>query len=219
MFNLQSLWAPALAMTLVACAARFSAHEREGTTAGSAGESSGLTSAAGSSSVADSGEPGLGGHNAAGAGGTGTGGGTFTGNGGAVSGTGGTPAGTGGGRNWGNGGWWSGNGGAGAADCATLRQKYQATIEAARACDKGSVDQCSPTSVAQPVDGCGCPLPINTKSAAADANRKAYQAYLDAKCEYRGPICDIACPPLGTADCLQLGNSGSFMCLVGELLK
>ena len=199
MFNLQSLWAPALAVTVVACGARFSAHENDGGLAGTAGEpSGGSTSSAGSSSVADAGEPEVGGHSSTSTGGTANGMG---------------------GRNWGNGGRWSGNGGATAADCAALRQKYQASIEAARVCDKGSMGQCSPSSVAQPVDGCGCPMLINTQSAAADATREAYQAYLNAKCEYRGPICEIACPPAVGANCSQATSSGSFVCVGDELLK
>ena len=207
MFNLQSLWAPALAVTVVACGARFSAHENDGTVAGSAGEASGgFTSSAGSSSVADAGEPEVGGQSSTSMGGT-------------ANGMGGTATGMGGGRNWGSGGRWSGNGGATSADCATLRQKYEATIEAARACDKGSMDQCSPSSVAQPVDGCGCPVLINTESAAADATREAYQAYLNGKCEYHGPICDIACPAMLTAYCSQSGPSGTSVCAGDSLLK
>jgi hypothetical protein len=205
MFKLQSLWAPAFALTVVACGARFSAHENDGTVAGNAGDASGgFTSSAGGSSVADAGEPAVGGQSSIGVGGTGAGG---------------TATGTGGGRNWGNGGRWSGNGGATAADCATLRQKYQATIESARTCDKGSTDQCSPSSVAQPVDGCGCPVLINTQSAAADATRQAYQAYLDAKCEYRGPVCEIACPAPATAYCSQSTSSGTLVCFGDALLK
>lgn len=205
MFNLQSLWAPALAVTVVACGARFSSHENDGALAGNAGEASGgFTSSAGSSSVAGAGESEVGGHSSTGAGGTGTGG---------------TTSGTSGGRNWGNGGRWSGNGGATAADCATLRQEYQATIEAARACDKGSMDQCSPSSVAPAVDGCGCPVLVNTQSAAADATREAYQAYLDGKCESHGPICDIACPKMVSAYCSQSGASGASLCAGDALLK
>src|SRR6185369_1134156 len=86
MFNLQSLWAPALAVTVVACGARFSSHENDGALAGNAGEASGgFTSSAGSSSVAGAGESEVGGHSSTGAGGTGTGG---------------TTSGTSGGRNW-----------------------------------------------------------------------------------------------------------------------
>ncbi|HEX2670912.1 MAG TPA: hypothetical protein VHM25_08570 [Polyangiaceae bacterium] len=204
MFKWSSLWALAFAVSVGACGARFSAHESDGALAGNAGDTSGgFTSSAGSSSVADAGESEAGGNRSTGLGGTGAGGTT----------------GSSGGRNWGNGGRGSGNGGASAADCATLRQTYQTSIEAARVCDKGSIGQCSPSSVAQPVDGCGCPVLINTQGAAADATREAYQAYLDGKCESHGPICDIACPKLATASCSQSGPSGSLVCVGDSLLK
>lgn len=215
MFKVQSFWAPALAVTVVACGARFSAHENEGTATGNAGEgSAGFTSSGGSSSVADAGEPGVGGHRAAGGNSSVTGG---TGSAAGGAGTAGRNWGNGGWGSWGVGGWGSGGGGATAADCATLRQKYQAAVEEARACDKGSTDQCSPSSVAEQVGGCGCPILINTKSDAADAAKKAYQGYQDAKCEH-GAICDAFCAPFASASCEE-SASGGYVCTAGGLLK
>lgn len=214
MFKLHSFLAPALTVTVVACGARFSAHDHDGAP-GVAGEASGgFTSSAGSSSVGNGGQPETGGSSTAGSrststGGTGDAGGTG-GTGGAVTATGGAATATAG--SGGRGGWWPGSGGGTSlSQCATLRQEYQASIEKARVCDKDSADQCSPKSVAPPISGCACGALINTKSAAGDATRKAYQAYLDAKCE-PGPICDIACPIAETANCQAAIGTGTFVC-------
>lgn len=205
MFKLQSLLAPALAVTVVACGARFSAHENDGAPSGGAGEASGgFTSSGGSLGVSSGGEP-QGGSSS-------SGGNSSVGSGGTVTGTGGVGTGSAGRGNWGNAGWWSGNAGASSiSQCATLREEYQATIEKARACDKDSTDQCSTSSVAPAVGGCGCPVLINTKSAAADAAKKAYQAYSAAKCDRTGPVCDIACPGFSTAYC-QPSATGAYVC-------
>ncbi|HYP99550.1 MAG TPA: hypothetical protein VER96_12840 [Polyangiaceae bacterium] len=216
MFKLHSFLAPVLAVTVVACGARFSPHEHNGAPGGAGEASGGFTSSAGSSSVGNGGEPETGGSGAAGSSSTGTGGTVAIATGGAPTATGGAATATGGAATAtagsGGRGWWTGNGGGSSlSQCATLRQEYQASIEKARVCDKGSTDQCSPTSAAPIISGCGCATLINTKSAAGDAVRKAYQAYLDAKCE-PGPVCDIACPVVENASCAQSVGSGTFVC-------
>ena len=214
MFKFQSVLAPAITVALVACGARFTAHESDGAPADNAGEASGgFTSAVGGSGIANAGEAETGGSNAAGTTSTAGAGGTVTETGG-TTGVGGSSAGRSG---WGSGGWWSGYGGAAsAAQCASLRQDYETAVEQARACDKGSTDQCSPSSVAELISGCGCPTLINTSS--ADAVKKAYQAYLDAKCE-RGAVCNIACQPAPAATCSQSTTSGTFVCTGDGLQK
>ena len=217
MFKLHSFLAPAIAVTAVACGARFTAHENDGTVGGAAGEASGgFTSSAGSSSVGDAGEPEVGGNTSAGAAPVGGAGGAVTGTAGATSGGGGWTAGRGG---WGNGGWGPGSGGASSADCTTLGEQYQAAVEKARVCDKGSTDQCSASSAAEPVGGCGCPVLINTKSEAADAANKAYQAYQKAGCAHTGPICDVFCAPAMSASCEPSSTANNYVCTAGGLLK
>src|ERR1041384_6187609 len=176
MFKLQSLLAPAVAITAVACGARFSAHENDGTPNGNAGEASGgFTSSGGRSGVGEAGEPQVGGSSSAGAGSSVSSGGSSVSSGGMAPETGGSGVGSAGRSNGGNGGSLSGHGGASSvSQCAKLREEYQATIEKARACDKDSTDQCSTSSVAPAIGGCGCPVLINTKSPASDATRKAY---------------------------------------------
>ncbi|HYQ41639.1 MAG TPA: hypothetical protein VER11_06720 [Polyangiaceae bacterium] len=222
MFKLHSFLAPAIAVTAVACGARFTAHENDGTVGGAAGEASGgFTSSAGSSSVGDAGEPEVGGNTSAGAAPVGGAGGAVTGTAGATSGGGGWTAGRGGWGNggWGNGGWGPGSGGASSADCTTLGEQYQAAVEKARVCDKGSTDQCSASSAAEPVGGCGCPVLINTKSEAADAANKAYQAYQKAGCAHTGPICDVFCAPAMSASCEPSSTANNYVCTAGGLLK
>jgi hypothetical protein len=229
MFKLHSFLAPALAVASVACGARFGAHENAlaagGT--GNAGEASGgFTNSAGtaSSNAGDTSEPEAGGSSSAGGSTTGVAG-TFSGTGGAASAIGGSAGSagfagaTGGGGSGGHGGFWSGNGGAAGASCATLRQEYQAAVQKARACDKGSTDQCSPNSLAQPVGGCGCPVAINTSSEASVAAKQAYKAYQDNKCEYGDPICDIFCAPPTMASCEPSAPPGTFVCVARTNLK
>jgi hypothetical protein len=215
MFKLHAFLGSAVAVVCVACGASFTANEN-GTASGAAGEAAGgSTSSAGSSSSGDAGEVDTGGTGTAGEASTAGSGGTDTGIGGSTVGRGG----------WGNGGWGSGGrwtntgGGSTVADCDTLRQEYQAAVEKARVCDKGSTDQCSPSSVAQPVGGCGCPVLINAQSEAAAAAKKAYQDYQDNKCDLGGPVCGIACVPAATASCAQqaMGSGNTFVCTAGGI--
>jgi len=226
MIKLYSLLAPAIAVTAVACGARFTAHEHDGTAAGEA--SGGFTNSASSSGVGDAGEPEVGGSSAGGAPSAGAGG-AVTGTAGATTGAGGSTGGRGswgdGGRgnggwgNWGNGGGSSGTAGAAGADCTTLGEQYQAAVEKARVCDKGSTDQCSASSTAEPTGGCGCPVLINTKGAATEAAKRAYQAYQKAGCVHTGPICDIFCAPATSASCEASSTSNDYVCTAGGLLK
>ncbi|HYP75649.1 MAG TPA: hypothetical protein VER12_06840 [Polyangiaceae bacterium] len=203
MFKRHPFSASAIAVVCIACSARFTANDGTGPS-GVAGEASGgSATSAGTDGSGDAGEteaagsPGSAGErSSAGAGGT-------------TAGAGGSNAGRGG---WGNGGRWSGSGGASATDCATLRQDYQAAVEKARVCDKGSTDQCSPSSSAQPIGGCGCPVLINAKSESATAVKKTYQAYQDAKCDFNGPVCDIFCEPPTAASCAQQTVGSGFVC-------
>ncbi len=197
----------ALAIACVACGgASFTSHDDSGGSGSvaTAGDSSGgLASTAGDSSVGNAGEVSVGGASA-GQGST-AGAGSGMGRGG-----------------WGNGGWWSGNAGAAGVDCTALAEEYRASIDKARVCDKGSTDQCSPSSAAEPVDGCGCPVLINTASEAANATRKAYQAYQRAGCARGGgPICDIFCPPATAASCEQQasGPGSTFVCTASTTLQ
>ncbi|HEY0466370.1 MAG TPA: hypothetical protein VGC79_19305 [Polyangiaceae bacterium] len=229
MFKLHPFLPVAVAVACVACGASFSAHEGgNGAFAGSgnAGEGSGgPTSSAGSLSIGDAGEIEAGGTSSAGQGSTGgttSAGGTATGTGGTATSTGGTTTGLGGRGNWGNGGRRGSGGGSSSAECSTLEQEYKAAVEQARVCDKGSTDQCSPSSVAQAVGGCGCPVLINAKSQAGVDAKKAYQAYQDANCEYwGGSLCDIACPPAATASCAQQssGTGNAFVCTTGIAIQ
>lgn len=226
MIKLHPLFAPAIALTAVACGARFTAHGHDdGTASGAAGEASGgFTHSAGSSSVGDAGEPEVGGSSAGAAPSAGAAG-AVTGTAGTTSGMGGSTGGRGG---WGNGGWgnWgnvggggSGNGGAAGADCVSLGEQYQAAVEKARVCGKGSTDQCSASSSAEPVGGCGCPVLINVKGAATEAAKRAYQAYQKAGCVHTGPICDIFCPPVMSASCEPSSSGNDYVCTAGGLLK
>jgi len=225
MFKNQPFLASAIAVACVACGASFTSHESgNGAVAGSgnAGEASGgLSSSAGSPSIGDAGEVEAGGTSAAGQGSTVGGapsmGGMPTSMGGMPTGIGGMTTGMGG-RNWGNGGRRGGG-----ADCTTLEADYNAAVEKARACTNGSLDECSASSVAQPVGGCGCPVLINAKSEAGAEAKRAYQAYQDAKCASTGgPVCNIYCPAPVTASCAQQqtmgGPGGEFVCTAGVSL-
>jgi hypothetical protein len=198
----------ALAVACVACGASFSANDNGGSSAGAsqAGEASGgLSDSAGGPSAGDAGALDVGGTSSAGQSST--------------AGTGGSVAGRGGTGSGGRGGAASGSGGAAGADCTKLAQLYQAAVEKARVCDKGSTDQCSASSVAQAV-GCGCPALINAKSDYATAVRKAYQAYQDAKCDSGGVICDIYCAPATSASCAQqtMTSGNAYVCMASSAI-
>jgi len=202
-----------IAVVCVACGASFTANEGNGAAAGAANggqATGGLTSSAGSSSVGDAGETEAGGTSSAGQGSTAGEGGSVVGAGGTTS-TGGWGSGRGG---WGNAGWRNGTAGSSAADCATLQEEYEAAVQKARVCDKGSTDQCTTSSLAQAIGGCGCPVLINAKSEAGAAARKAYQAYQSAKCETSGPLCDAFCAPPVAASCAQqsMTSGNGFVC-------
>jgi hypothetical protein len=216
-------WYPYLASTVtllcVACGASFSANEGgTAAVAGSSGDSNGGSEAsAGSSSVGDAGQVETGGSAAGGESSTAGAGGSLAGAGGSLAGAGGSLAGQGGGGSGGR-----GSGGAGTiADCATLKQEYDAAVQKARVCDKGSTDQCSPSSVAQPIGGCGCPVLINAKSEYAVAAKKAYQAYQNNKCDLGGPVCDAFCAPPTAASCAQqsMGSGNSFVCTAAGIIQ
>jgi len=214
MFKLHPYLSSFVVVICVACGSSFTANEgdRAAAFAGSSGDANGGTAgSAGDSSIADAGELETGGTGAAGESST-------AGAGGAAAGASGSSAGRGG---WGNGGRWGGSGGSTGADCATLKQQYEAAVEKARLCDKGSTDQCSPSSVAQRIGGCGCPVLINTRSEYATAAKKAYQAYQDGKCDSSGPVCDILCAPAATASCTQqsTGTGSSFVCSAGAVIQ
>jgi hypothetical protein len=200
MFKFQSFLA--LAVTCVACGASFSATEGSGG-AGGVGQagaaSAGETSAAGSSSAGDAGEPNVGGTGSAGEG--------------SLAGAGGSAAGRAGS---GSGGAAAGAGGSAGVDCVKLRQQYQAAVESARICDKGSTDQCSTSSVAEPIN-CGCPVLVNAQSDAAATAKKLYRAYQDGKCDGGGIICDIYCAPAMSASCAQQssGSGSRYVCTAG----
>ncbi|HEY3256166.1 MAG TPA: hypothetical protein VGJ91_19540 [Polyangiaceae bacterium] len=202
MFKFQPFLAVAVAAACAACGASFSAHDGSGNAAGAdnAGDANGgQPGSAGSSSVGDAGEADSGGTSA---------GGSLVGGAGASGGS-------------GVGGWRSGSGGNWAGgDCATLRTDYSAAVEKARVCDKGATDQCSTSSVAEPT-GCGCPVLINTKSEAAAAAKKAYQALQDNHCDYGGATCNIACLPVTSASCAQqsMGSGNTFLCTAGGVVQ
>jgi len=188
----------AFALACVACGSRFTATD-DGDGSGDAGRAG---AASGGSSSGDAGRMEVGGTSAAGQGST-------AGAGGSIGGS--SSAGNSG---WGSAGWRSGSGGTGSgAECAMLRQEYQAAVEKARACDKGSTDQCSPSSVAEPV-GCGCPVLVNAKSEDTAAAKEAYQRLRDSKCDY-GANCDIACAPIMSANCSRPLMGNTFVCTAG----
>jgi hypothetical protein len=199
----------ALAVVCVACGPSFSAREGSGGSgsggSGEAGEASGgEPNNAGSSNTGDAGEMNVAGSGSAGEGSTAGAGGSGAGG----SGNGGSGNGGSGNGGSGNGGGWSGG------ECATLRQEYQTAVEKARVCDKGSTDQCSASSVAQPIN-CGCPVLVNAKSEYTVAAKKAYQAYHDAKCDSGGIDCaQVFCPPAMGAACApqSMSPGNAFLC-------
>ena len=124
---------------------------------------------------------------------------------------------------WGNGGRGSGSGGywGGGSECAALRQEYQDAVEQARVCDQDSTDQCSPSSVIQPL-GCGCPVFVNAKSEYTDIAEKAYKAFQDSRCDYGGiAACDIYCGPAASVTCGPLATStgSSSVCTPSAIQK
>ncbi|HEY0465944.1 MAG TPA: hypothetical protein VGC79_17140, partial [Polyangiaceae bacterium] len=97
-------------------------------------------------------------------------------------------------------------------ECAKLKQDYQAAVEKARACDKGSTDQCSPSSTVEPI-GCGCSVLVNTKSEYTAIAKKARQAYRDAKCQDNSVCPAVACILITAASCATGTTTGSsFVC-------
>jgi len=200
----------AFAVACVACGSSFTARDGNSGASGgvgTAGEASGgLASAAGSGNAGEAGEMDAAGASSAGDGPTA-----------------GSSAGGGSGRGgWGSGGWGSGNGGNwGGSECSTLRQEYMAAVEKARVCTKGSTDECSPTSVAEPI-GCGCPVLINAKSEYVATATKAYQAFKDANCDFgRGSCSEAICAPAVTASCAQpsMTSGNTFVCTAGVVLN
>ncbi len=110
----------------------------------------------------------------------------------------------------------SSGGSSGAADCASLKADYEATVQKARGCDQGSMDECS-TSSTMPTLGCGCPTLVNAKSPYTDSAKKKYQAIQDAKCP-AGPLCNIACLPVTSASCsVQMTSAGSDYLCTGSM--
>jgi hydrogenase maturation factor len=101
-----------------------------------------------------------------------------------------------------------------------LKQQYQALLEKARVCDKGSTDECSPSSTLEPL-GCGCPVLVNAKSEYVASAKKARQAYQDAKCVDAIACTSVACVPTASASCAQASASGSgsgFVCTAGTVV-
>jgi hypothetical protein len=219
MFKFNALLAP-IAVACVACGASFTANDGNGAAAGAANggqATGGLSSSAGSSSVGEAGEAEAGGTSSAGQGSTAGEGGSVVGVGGTTS-SGGWGSGRGG---WGNGGWRNGTGGASATDCLALQEEYEAAVQKARVCDKGSTDQCTASSLAQPIGGCGCPVPINAKSEAGAAAKKAYQAYQSANCQTSGPLCDAFCAPPVAVSCAQqpMTSGNGFVCTAATAIQ
>lgn len=187
-----------LLIACAACGSSFTVTDGGGSAgSGNAGEANGgQSSSAGTSSGGDAGETDVGGTSSGGDGGS-----TAAGAGGTSSGGSGASAGAGSG-----------------VDCAKLKQDYQAALEKARACDKGSTDQCSPSSTIEPLS-CGCAVLVNAKSEYTAIAKKARQAFRDAKCA-EGVACSaIACAPISEASCAAgLGTASSFVCTAATLL-
>jgi len=184
-----------------ACGSKFDATgsgEAGASGAGQAGgeASGGRTSSAGSSSGGAT-EAGAGGTTTAGAGGSVVG---LGGSGGSVVGSGGS------------GGSVVGSGGSAGADCAALKTEYAALVQKARVCDKGSTNECSPSSTL-PAVGCGCPVLVNSKSADKTLAEQKYKAIEANKCNL-GPICASACVQYSGADCTAQSATpgGDFTC-------
>ncbi len=86
------------------------------------------------------------------------------------------------------------------SDCAALKIEYETLVREARVCDKGSTDECSASSSAPAVDGCGCPTLLNVKSESTPLALDKYKELQKGDCN-NGPICDIACLPPTSASC------------------
>ena len=181
-----------LVIACVACGSRFSANEGGGS-AGFGGQ----PSAAGSPDIGDAGDASSGGSDSGA-----TGGSSNTGGVGASAGDGGAATG--------------GMGGSIPIDqCTKLKQQYQTALEKARACELGSMDECSPSSTVEPL-GCGCAVLVNAKSESTTIAKKARQAYRDAKCS-EDTVCPlIACAQPASASCAPGKLSAdTFVCTAG----
>jgi len=177
----------ALLIACAACGSSFSSGDGGSAGSSQAGEANGgQPSSAGSGG--DAGELATGGASSAGDGGSSAGSGS-AGNGGAAV---------------------AGSAGSSSGECARLKAQFQAALEKARACDKGSKDQCSPSSTVEPLS-CGCAVLVNAKSEFSTAAKKARQAYQDAKCA-EGIAC-AACAPIVDASCApEIGSTSAFVC-------
>jgi len=181
-----------LVIACAACGSSFSSGDGGSAGSSQAGESNGgQPSSAGSGG--DAGELATGGTSSAGDGGS-IAGSDSAGNGGAaVAGS-------------------AGSAGSSSGECARLKAQFQAALEKARACDKGSKDQCSPSSTVEPL-ACGCAVLVNAKSEFSTAAKKARQAYQDAKCGEGVACAAIACAPIVDASCApEVGSTSAFVC-------
>ncbi|MEO7035329.1 MAG: hypothetical protein ABI548_15510 [Polyangiaceae bacterium] len=215
-----------------ACGSKFTSADPSGGNAGAAASADGGSGAAGApDSGGDAGETstaGSGGTISAGSGGTisAGAGGSSAGHGGSSAGAGGSSAGSGGTSGKGGRGGSTGTAGtsgtAGASVCDTLEADYPPLLEKARVCDKGSLDQCSPSSKLSPLGGCGCAVLVNAKSAATTLAQKKYQELQDNKClNNGGVICNVACLPPTGASCEQQmtgTSSTAFVCTGSALI-
>jgi len=179
----------ALLIACAACGSSFSSGDGGSAGSSQAGEANGgQPSSAGSGG--DAGELATGGASSAGDGGSSAGSGS-AGNGGAAV---------------------AGSAGSSSGECARLKAQFQAALEKARACDKGSKDQCSPSSTVEPLS-CGCAVLVNAKSEFSTAAKKARQAYQDAKCAEGIACAAIACAPIVDASCApEIGSTSAFVC-------
>ena len=179
-----------LVIACVACGSPFSANEG-GASAGFGGQSS----AAGSPDMGDAGDTSSGGSDSGGNAGSSNTGGASAGDGGAATG---------------------GSGGSTPIDqCTKLKQQYQTALEKARACELGSMDECSPSSTVEPL-GCGCAVLVNAKSESTTLAKKARQAYRDAKCSEDAVCPLIACAQPASASCAPGKLSAdTFVCTAG----
>ena len=210
----------------VACGSSFTGNAT-GSTGGALGEAGAPPSDAGGSSTSagsDSGGntgasagTGAGGDTNSGAG-TGAGAGTEStaGSGGSTNagGAGGSAAGSGPGGGTGRGGTGGTGGTGGATDCKTLQSEYGTLLEKARVCDKGSTNECSPSSTLPSNGSCGCPVLVNSQSEATTLAQKKYKQMQDYKCT-TGVVCsNIACLIVNSASCVQQtsGMGTGFMC-------
>jgi len=179
----------ALLIACAACGSSFSSGDGGSAGSSQAGEANGGQPSSGGSG-GDAGELATGGASSAGDGGSSAGSGS-AGNGGAAV---------------------AGSAGSSSGECARLKAQFQAALEKARACDKGSKDQCSPSSTVEPLS-CGCAVLVNAKSEFSTAAKKARQAYQDAKCAEGIACAAIACAPIVDASCApEIGSTSAFVC-------